>query len=65
MNDEPESRRMKDEGGRLKSSFILHPSSLSEAPPPILGSWRNIYLLVLGALVVDILLLRLFTRLFS
>ena len=37
----------------------------SEPPPPILYSWRNLYLLVLGALVVDILLLRLFTGLFS
>jgi len=61
--------RMKEEGGRLKASFIPHPSSLSippsEPPPPVLRSWRNLYLLVLGALVVDILLLRLFTGLFS
>jgi len=37
----------------------------SGPPPPIMGSWRNLYLLVLGALVVDILLLRLFTGPFS
>jgi len=31
----------------------------------VLGSWRNLYILVLGALVLDILLLRLFTEIFS
>jgi len=36
-----------------------------EEAPPILGSWRNFYALVLGVLVLDILMLYLFTRLFS
>ncbi|MGH7786702.1 MAG: hypothetical protein ACRERC_07530 [Candidatus Binatia bacterium] len=26
------------------------PSPADETPPPVLGSWRNIYLLVLGQL---------------
>jgi hypothetical protein len=36
-----------------------------EDPPPILGSWRNFYALVLGMLVLDIVMLYLFTRIFS
>ncbi|MEZ4234734.1 MAG: hypothetical protein R3F59_00930 [Myxococcota bacterium] len=29
--------------------------------PPLLGSWRNLYLLVLGCLALDVLLMALFT----
>ncbi len=33
--------------------------------PPVLGSWRNIYALVLAVLALDIFLLYLFTRAFA
>ncbi len=33
-----------------------------ETPPPFLGSWRNVYLLVLGELVLTVLVLALVTR---
>ncbi len=36
-----------------------------EAPPPILGRWRNLYAAVLGGLVLWILLFHLFERAFS
>ena len=35
-----------------------------ELPPPVLGSWRNLYLLVAGALLLDIALFAMFTRAF-
>jgi hypothetical protein len=35
-----------------------------ELPPPLLSSWRNLYLLVAGALLLDIALFALFTRAF-
>lgn len=38
---------------------------VAEEPPPILGSWRNFYTLVLGVLVLDIAMLYLFMRIFS
>ena len=37
----------------------------ADQPPPLLGSWRNVYLLVLGTLALVVLLLTLFTRAFS
>ena len=33
-----------------------------ETPPPFLGSWRNVYLLVLGELALTVLVLFLVTR---
>jgi hypothetical protein len=36
-----------------------------EGSPPFLGSWRNVYLLVLGELVLCILLFKLFMRAFA
>jgi hypothetical protein len=36
-----------------------------EAPPPLLGSWRRVYAVVLGELALLILLFRLFSRAFS
>lgn len=36
-----------------------------EAPPPVLGRWRNLYALVLGGLALWILLFFLFERAFS
>jgi hypothetical protein len=33
-----------------------------EAPPPVLGSWRNLYLLVVGELGVLVLLFWALTR---
>lgn len=39
-------------------------SKIAEEPPPILKSWRNLYLLVLGNLVLWIILFYLFTWIF-
>jgi hypothetical protein len=36
-----------------------------EGPPPILGSWRNLYTAVLLALAAEVVLFYLFTRLFA
>jgi hypothetical protein len=36
-----------------------------EAPPPILGRWRNLYAVVLGGLVLWILLFLLFGKVFA
>ena len=36
-----------------------------EGAPPFLGSWRNVYLLVLGELALLILLFKLFMRAFA
>ncbi len=36
-----------------------------EGPPPFLGSWRNVYLLVIGELLLLILLFKLFMRAFA
>jgi hypothetical protein len=33
-----------------------------EEPPPLLGSWRNVYALVVGELLVVVLLLYALTR---
>jgi hypothetical protein len=35
-----------------------------EEPPPVLGTWNRIYALVLGALVLWIILLAVFGRVF-
>jgi len=37
----------------------------SDEPPPILGSWRRLYTLVIAVLVVIILLLALLTRAYA
>ncbi len=39
-------------------------SKMAEEPPPILKSWRNLYLLVLGNLVLWIILFYFFTWIF-
>lgn len=36
-----------------------------QAKPPILGSWKNMYIFVFGHLIVLILLFYLFTQYFS
>jgi hypothetical protein len=36
-----------------------------DARPPILGRWRNIYLVVLGALVAQVVVYTLLTRVYS
>lgn len=41
------------------------PASALEERPPLLGSWRNLYLVVLGNLALLILLFWLFTRIYS
>lgn len=38
---------------------------MSEEPSPILGSWKRLYTLVLGELVLCILLFRLFSWVYS
>lgn len=41
-----------------------HPGG-GEEPPPLLGSWRALYALVIGALVVTVALLLWLTRAFA
>ena len=36
-----------------------------EAPPPVGGSWRRLYAVVLGALAVEVLIFYWFTRAFA
>ena len=36
-----------------------------DEPPPLLGSWRRLYALVIGALVAIVVLLALLTRAFA
>jgi hypothetical protein len=40
-------------------------SLMTDDQPPILRSWRNLYLAVLGALALEILVFYLFTRAFA
>jgi len=40
-------------------------SELSEEPPPILGTWRRMYLLVLGVLLAVIVLFAALSKVFS
>lgn len=42
-----------------------HGKEPEEAPPPVLGRWRNLYAVVLGALVLWIALFWLFGRAFA
>ncbi len=44
---------------------MVDPGTDPEAPPPILGRWRNLYAVVLGGLALWILLFFLFERAFS
>jgi hypothetical protein len=39
--------------------------SSDESPPPLLGSWRNLYALVLGALLLQIVVYWLVTRAYA
>ena len=39
--------------------------AMSESVPPILGSWKRIYAIVLGELVLLVLLFRLFSWAYS
>ena len=41
---------------------MIGPENEPEAPPPVLGSWRNVYALILGALFVLIVLFTALTR---
>ena len=38
---------------------------MTDDKPPILSSWRNLYLAVLGALAAEVVLFYLFTRAFA
>lgn len=38
---------------------------LENSKPPVLGSWRNMYLLVLGALALQIIIYYAITRYFA
>ncbi len=42
-----------------------HPRVASDDAPPFLGSWRNVYALVLVNLAFDIILLYAFTKAFA
>jgi hypothetical protein len=41
------------------------PHPIEDEPPPLLGTWRRIYLLVLGYLALLILAFYIFTRVFA
>ena len=41
------------------------PEPPTEQPPPILGTWRNLYAAVLGFLALLIVLFTIFTRAFA
>jgi hypothetical protein len=43
----------------------IDPGPDPEAPPPVLGSWRKLYAVVIGALVLWILLFILFEKFFQ
>ena len=45
--------------------FRLPPETYDAEPPPVLGSWRNVYVFVIGWLAVLISLFWLFTRYFA
>ena len=50
----------------MKIPFVRVPEALkSGAPPPILGSWRNVNIVVLAWLAILISLFYAFTRYFS
>ena len=51
-------------GRRSSRGEVARPPLNDESPPPLLGSWRNLYLLVAGNLVLLIALFALFTRAF-
>lgn len=40
---------------------IANENAGAESPPPILGSWRNLYLLVMGNLALMVIVFYLFT----
>jgi len=48
----------------VSSNEEINPS-IQEEPPPVLGSWRNLYILVLGNLLFWILLFTFFTWMFQ
>lgn len=41
------------------------PSDGPEAPPPLLGSWRNLYLLVLGWLALQVVVYTVLTVVYT
>lgn len=45
--------------------FRLPPEAYDSEPPPILRSWRNVYIFVLGWLALLIVVFYLFTRYFA
>ena len=45
--------------------FRLPPEAYDSEPPPMLGTWRNVYIVVLGWLALLILLFYAFTRYFA
>jgi hypothetical protein len=45
--------------------FRLPPEAYDSEPPPILASWRNVYIFVLAWLALLIVLFYLFTRYFA
>jgi hypothetical protein len=49
----------------VQVKFRLPPEAYDSEPPPILGSWRNVYIVVLAWLALLIALFYLFTRYFA
>jgi hypothetical protein len=49
----------------VQVKFRLPPETYDSEPPPILRTWRNVYIFVLGWLALLIVLFYLFTRYFA
>ncbi|CAH0994466.1 hypothetical protein EMA8858_00576 [Emticicia aquatica] len=49
----------------MKNNDINSPSEAETDSPPILGTWRNVYTLVVGTLVLLIVLFYAFTLYFA
>ncbi len=49
----------------LKSEPKNTPENMVEEPPPILGSWRNLYIAVIVTLLLAIGALRLFSEIYA
>ena len=49
----------------VQVKFRLPPETYDSEPPPVLGSWRNVYIFVLGWLALLIVIFYFFTRYFA
>jgi hypothetical protein len=65
MTDETNSNQKFLRGGPGVAVFSKSAPPGDEEPPPVLKSWRNLYILVLGNLLFWIILFTLFTWMFK